>query len=1000
MIPRIRFASSIMLSVLALSCGGPERAARLSGTGGENDSLPSARSPRLSFSIDGPFPAWVDSTLRSLTLEEQVAQLIMVRAYGHYFSTSSDEYQRLFRLVTEQKVGGIAVFQGDVYESALLLNRLQGLSRVPLLVAADYERGITMRTRRGTAFPDAMALGATRNPDFALLAGRAMAREARALGIHQNFAPVADVNNNPANPVINTRSFGEDLGLVSAMAGAFIRGLNEGGVISTAKHFPGHGDTGIDSHLDLPVLPFGRRRLDSLELVPFKTAIEQGVMSVMVAHLEVPALDPRPGIPASLSYPTITGVLKEELGFRGLVISDAMDMRGLVKGYPAAEAAVRAVKAGVDIVLLPTDERMALAAITAAVRRGEITAERIASSVRKVLMAKQWLLLDENRFADIGAIPDIVSSREHRLLAERIARNAVTVVKNDSALLPLQPYGKKRLISLIISDVEDNRTEVHRPGSQWPNEPFGAYFTQQLRRRSGGVETHRLTPASTPSNFDSILSRVSRSDVVLLSLYVKVRTSSGSVGVPENMRPFLERLASAGKPVVLIALGNPYAVAALPSARSVVCSYGDSEVLVAATVEALFGEIDVTGRLPVTIPGLYPYGTGLQLVRAELRTDDPMVAGFDPALLGNVDSIVVGAIRDSSFPAAQVVIVRNGIIAFDRSFGTYTYDRSSPEIDASTLFDIASLTKVVATTAAIMTLYDRHQLGLDDPVGRYLPAFASGVKAGITVRHLLAHTGGLPPFRKLWEICRSPQEALDSALATDAVAVPGDTMIYSDLGMIALAAVVERITGTSLEVYVKHEFYEPLKMLNTTFRPSKAVWSQTAPTELDTLWRKALVQGTVHDENAAALGGVAGHAGLFSTASDLAVFMQMIMNGGTYGGTRHLGDTTVALFTRRSAPESSRGLGWDTKSVAGSTAGSLFSGSSFGHTGFTGTSIWADPERDLFVIFLTNRVYPTRANTGISRIRPALHDAVIRALLPGGGTGNGGRTMQRNGWRR
>jgi beta-N-acetylhexosaminidase len=1001
MIPRIGFAVPLLVAFLALSCGGPAQLHRTHapGTGGApTDSVLDGAYPPLSFSVAGPFPSWVDSTLGSLSLQEKVAQLVMARAFGHYMSASSEEYERLVNLVTVQHVGGLAVFQGDVYESAVLLNRLQGLSRVPLLVAADYERGITMRTRRGTAFPDAMAFGATRNPDFAYAAGRAMAREARAIGVHQNFAPVADINNNPSNPVINTRSFGEDPQLVSTMAGAFIRGLNDGGVISTVKHFPGHGDTGVDSHLDLPVLRFSRARLDSLELAPFRHAVRQGVMSVMIAHLEVPALDPTPGLPVSLSPMVITGLLKGEMGFRGLVITDAMDMRGLVRGFPAAEAAVRALKAGVDILLLPDGERVAIDGITAAVRRGEISEARIDSSVRKILMAKQWLLLDEHPFADIDHIPEVVGSRENRLLARQIARSAITVARNDSALLPLQPYPKRRVVSVIISDTEDNRTEVNRPGSQWPNEPFGAYFMQQLRRRAGSVESHKLTPSSTLASFDSVLSRIARADLVLLPLYVKVRTASGSIGVPENLLPFLAGLRASGKPVVLIALGNPYAVAAFPTATAVLCSYGDSEPLVEATVEALFGEIDVTGRLPVTIPGLFPFGAGLQMIRTELRTDDPIVAGFQSARLAAVDSIVLAAIRDSTFPAAQVAVVKDGIIVLNRAYGTYTYDRSSPEIDPSTLFDLASVTKVVATTAAVMKLYDQKRLRLDDHVSQYLSAFGSGPKEAVTISQLLTHTAGFPPFRNLRELSSTPQAALDSALATPLVAPPGDTTIYSDLGMIALGAVVEQITGQPLDAYVRQEFYEPLKMINTTFRPSPAVWSQTAPTEFDSLWRKMLVRGTVHDENAAMLGGVAGHAGLFSTASDLAIFMQMIMNGGTYGGRRYLGDTTVALFTRRSAPGSSRGLGWDAKSTLGSTAGAFFSGTSFGHTGFTGTSIWADPERNLFAIFLTNRVCPTRANMKITRVRPAVHDAVIQALMPGAGVRNG-RGLYQNGWR-
>lgn len=936
--------------------------------------------PPLSFNLQSTVPAWVDSTLASLTLEEKVAQMVMARAYGHYISSTTDEYQRLARLVSEQKVGGLVTFQADVYEHAVLMNKLQRLAAVPLLVASDFERGIAMRVRRGTYFPEAMALGATRNEQHAYNVGLAIAEEARAIGVHQNFAPVADVNNNPSNPVINTRSFGEDVSLVSRMAAAYAKGLNDRGVVSTAKHFPGHGDTGVDSHLDLPTVPYGRARLDSLELATFKDAVRQGVMSVMIAHLEVPAIDSARGIPASLSPVIISSVLKGELGFQGLVVTDAMDMRGLVKSFSVGEASVRAVKAGVDILLIPANEEVAIREVVQAVRKNEISVARINESVARILLVKHWLGLHENRYVDIDHVADVVGNKEHARLAKQIARDAITLVKNDSAILPLQQYGKKRIAAILISDTEDNRTEVNRPGFQWTNEQFGSYFMQQFRKRYGSVDVFRLTPASNAIDFDSVLSKARRADMVLVPLYVKVRTSSGRIGIPERMEGFVGRLAELQKPAIIVSLGNPYIVGSFPWAKALMCAYSDAEVMVEASVEALFGEIEPRGKLPVTIPGQFSFGTGLTYPRTELRSDDPVFAGFDASKLERIDSLMVRSISDSAFPAAQVVVVKDGIIAFNKAFGNYIYERSSGEIDPSTLFDLASLTKVLATTTAVMKLYDQKKLLLTDSVGKYLSQFSSGKKADITIRHLLTHTAGFPPFRRLWQMCTTPEEALDSALATLLVANPGDTTIYSDLSMITLGKIVEKISGQPLDVYVKQEFFEPLKMVSTTFRPSKAIWPQCAPTELDTVWRKMLVQGIVHDENAAILGGVSGHAGLFSTASDVAIIMQMIMNGGKYGGVRYISDSTIALFTRRQSSSSTRALGWDTRSATGSSAGDLFSRLSFGHTGFTGTSIWADPERKLFVILLTNRVYPTRENRKIFKVRPALHDIVVQAL--------------------
>jgi beta-glucosidase-like glycosyl hydrolase/CubicO group peptidase (beta-lactamase class C family) len=938
--------------------------------------------PPLAFSGPLASSTWVDSVLASMTVEEKVGQLIMAKAFGHFISTDSDEFLRLEQLVKDQKVGGFVMFQGDVYGQAVLINKLQRLSRIPLLVAADFERGVAMRVRRGTYFPDAMAIGATRNPEYAYKTARAIAEEARAIGVHQNLAPVADVSNNPNNPVINTRSFGEDRDLVAQMVSAFVRGTNHAGVVSTVKHFPGHGDTGMDSHLDLPVLPFDRTRLDSVELVPFRSAVDSGVMSVMVAHLEVPALDSNAGVPATLSRSAITNVLKEELGFQGLVVTDALDMQGLLKGFSIDSSAVMAVKAGVDVLLVPSNETVAASALLSAVVRGEITEERLNRSVRKILLVKRWLRLDEQRFVNEEKIGDHVGTREHRKLAREIARNAVTVIRNEGNLLPLQYYGKQRLLSVIISDTEDNRTEINRPANPYPNEPAGAYFSQLLRRRNGPIVTYRLTPGSNAIDFDSVLTLARRADVVLVTLYAKVRSASGKIGIPENMNGFLAKLSGLNRPTAVVSFGNPYAVAAFPKAQGLVCAYADAEVMVEAAVEALFGEIPVAGRLPVSIPGVCGYGTGLALRASYLRKDDPSSAGFNAARLKRVDEIVLSAIRDSAFPGAQVAVAKDGILVYSKSFGTYTYDPDSREIDGSTLFDLASLTKVVATTASVMRLIDQKKLTLEDTVGKLLPLFSGGEKASVTVRQLLMHTGGLPPFRKLYDVCTSAVEALDSIYATPLVAHPGDSTIYSDLGMIILGKVVEKVSGASLAEFAAREFFQPLRMNSTVFNPSRAASSYVAPTEVDTVWRKQLIQGTVHDENAALLGGVAGNAGLFSTASDLAVFMQMLLNGGTYGGVRYLADSTVQRFTRLQDSSGVRALGWDMKSKEGSSAGDVFSMSSFGHLGFTGTSIWADPERNVFVVFLTNRIHPNRANNRISKVRPALHDAVMSALEP------------------
>lgn len=923
---------------------------------------------------------WVEQTLHRLSLEEKIAQMVMARAYGTYVSTGSESYERLERLARSVKIGGFVFFQGDVYETALLINRLQSVADVPLLIAADMERGVAMRVRRATNFPDVMALGATGDPELAWAMGMAIAAEGRALGIHQNYAPVLDLNNNPKNPVINVRSFGEDPKFVSKLTRAFIAGLHQGGMISTAKHFPGHGDTEVDSHLGLPIMNFSRGRLDSLELVPFKEAIDAGVRSIMIAHVGLPNLDSSM-TPASLSPVVVEGILSKDLGFEGLVVTDALEMAAVVQRFSVAEIAVRAVKAGADVLLLPVDEDHSILAIAKAVRRGEIPEHRIDVSAKKILKLKDWLGLPEDREVDVRRIATVVGSRANQALAKDVARRSITVVKNEGEVLPLPQFSGMRIVSVIVSDLEDYRTEAHRASYPYSNERVGEYFMAQLRRRVPEVELYRVDTRSNRTEFNAILAAANSADLVLCPTFVKLRTGSGKIALPDSLRAFLQGLTAGGKPVVLVSLGNPYIIADVPRARAWVCAYSDNEVSVEAAVEAIFGEIPVAGKLPITIPGLAPSGSGLEMSKVALREDNPERVGFDRRRLGAIDTLIQEAIRDSAFPGAVVLVAKDGVLAHHKAYGTYDYSPYSRLVDRSTMYDLASLTKVIVTTNCVMKLVDEGKIHLDSTVASYIPQFGQNGKQRVKVRNLLLHDSGLPAYRRYFLTCTNPQQVLDSIFASDLEFQPGDSTRYSDLGMITLGKVVEKVSGQSLHRYTSEQFFKPLGMWNTTYNPPPELIERIAPTEIDTLWRKMSVRGQVHDENAAALGGVSGHAGLFATAGDLAILMEMILNSGTYGGRRYLNESTVKMFTSHHEG-SPRALGWDRKSKEGYTsAGTLFSDESFGHTGFTGTSIWVDPKRNLFVIVLTNRVYPTRDNTKIYRVRPALHDAVIRALI-------------------
>ncbi len=935
--------------------------------------------PAVTRAQNPPLP-WIDSVLSVMTLEEKVGQMVMVTVPGLLTSDGSEEDVRLQSLIRDWDVGGVTVTRGDVYAAAVMINRLQRLARFPLLVSADMEHGLSMRFYRGTNFPDAMALGATRDPELAYEEGRITGEEARALGITMNLAPVVDVNTNARNPAINTRSFGEDLGLVDTMAGAYIRGTRDAGALATAKHFPGHGSTGEDSHLQLPVLNFTRARLDSLEFAAFKSTVDSGVAAIMVGHMAVPAVDSS-GLPASLSEKLVTGVIRGDFKFKGLIITDAMGMAG-ARVLPPGRAAVTAVKAGVDILLLTEDEQRAIQALRDAVRSGEIAMQRIDESVRRILEAKERVGLHARRSVDLDRISLYVGTPEHWQTARRIAERAVTLLRNDGRLLPLPRRMKKhRVVSLILTDGEDSRTEVDQQGRAALNEPTGASFTRQLHRYRLRAETIRLTPQSTKEEFALALARLKSADLALVSLFVRVRTSSGHIGMPDEYAEFVRQVNALRTPMVLVSFGDPYTVAGWTAPRAVLCAYADAEVMTEAVAKAIFGDRPVTGRLPVSVSPALPAGTGLPLGSFPPAGADTLRAESTPGALGTaVDDLMNRAVHDSVFPGAQLVVIRDNAIILDRCYGRLTYDAGSPPVDDSTIYDLASLTKVCATTPAVMKLCDEGKIGLDDSLSLYLPQFAVGPKRAVTVRNLLLHQGGFPPFRKLWEIASTPTAALDTVLSTPLIVRPGDSTIYSDFSMITLGAVVQHLSGVTLDEYVREKFYAPLGMRLTTFNPRPPLQARAAPTEYDSTWRKRLVSGTVHDENASLLGGVSGHAGLFSTARDLARYVAMLLNDGVYGGREFVSRGTVRQFIGARAPGQERWLGWDMKSPSGSSAGPLFSDDSFGHTGFTGTSIWADPARRLAVILLTNRVYPTRANTRIIRFRPLLHTAVVRAL--------------------
>jgi len=921
---------------------------------------------------------WVEATLRKMSVDEKIGQLLFATYHGSFTSTDAVAYAQMLHCVNDLHVGGfinitqaspLGIVKSQAYPTAVLTNQLQATSKVPLLVGADFERGTAMRLDEGTSFPTAMALAAAGSPRDAYTMGKVTALEARAVGIHWIYAPVADVNNNPGNPIINTRSFGEDPARVAEFVKEFVRGVEENGALATAKHFPGHGDTASDSHIDLPVIRADRDRLEHLELVPFRAAIAAGAGSIMTGHLSVPALEPDPNTPATLSARILTDLLRHELHFEGLVVTDAMDMGGITVRYAPGEAAVRAFEAGADALLMPPVPDAAFEGLQGAVKSGRISRERLDISVRRILQAKAKLGLDKDRLVDINAINQKFGHVAWQSEAQDISDRGVTLLRDTPHRLPLD--GTKPTRALLLAFYADPEPYPAEDLERELRPRFDALTTLRADTRFVKADMLKLPP---PDSYD----------VAILALFVRVSDRKGNVDVPPEQAALAEQLFKTGKPVITVGLGSPYLIERFPQAETWLAAFGISDVAQISAARALFGQIPVRGHLPVTIPGVeMKLGFGLELPENPM-TLQPMEGG--DAQLQPAFQVIERAIADKAFPGATVAIGYRGKVSL-HAFGNLSYVANSAAIETHTMYDIASLTKVVATTTLVAKLAEGDfpvPLDLDARVERYLPEWATGPQPEwrhqVTVRHLLTHTSGLPAFKEYWRTSKNKQDTLTKIFAEPLEYEPGTKEIYSDLGIILMAEIIERLTGRTLDDLARTYIFAPLAMKDTMFRPPKTLWPSIAPTEIDNNLRHRLVQGEVHDENAFAIGGVSGHAGLFSTAPDLAAFCQMLLNGGVYAHHRILRRSTIAQFTTpQQLSSGTRTLGWAVPTEGGSS-GHYFSVHSFGHTGFTGTSIWIDPDRQLLVVLLTNRVHPTRENQKIAQLRPAFHDAVMQAL--------------------
>jgi len=918
---------------------------------------------------------WVDDTLERFALREKLGQMLIPQTCGVFMPADGAEYHRVVREVEENRVGGFllgtqpatsGVRLSQAYASAILINDLQRRAAVPLFFSADFEQGAGMRLAEGTHFPSAMAVAAGGNSEDARAVGRITAMEARAVGVNWIFAPIADVNVNPDNPIINIRSHGEDPRRVGEFVAEFIRGVQENGALATAKHFPGHGDVTQDSHLVLPRVFGERGRLESVEWIPFRAAIAAGVGAIMTGHLAVPAIEPDAGIPATLSARVLQDVLRGELGFRGLIVADALDMGGITSLYSPAEAAVRAAVAGVDVLLMPSNSRAALAALEDAVLSGRLPESRVNEAVRRILEAKTRLgLWDHDNQTDLTALAGKLQRREYIDIAQDIAARGITLLRNSRNLIPLAATKPLRVLLLALSG---------DPGTN-----HGEEFEAELRRWNESLTVLRADTQFAPVRALELPASESY-DIAIVAMFVRVSDRKGTVGLPDEQAAIVCRFLAQDKPVIVASFGNPYLIERFPESETWLAVFSSAGGTQRAAALALFGQAAIHGRLPVTIPGVVELGPGLQLEARPTKLE-PVVASLggrlEPAF-----HLLNAAVRNRAFPGATLAVGFHNQLVL-RAFGRLTYDEDSPAVVDDTIYDVASLTKPVVTTTAIMILRGEGQISLDAPVARYLHEWASGSDAArrrlVTIRDLLLHTSGLPAHRHFYQDAKCKSEVLMQVLAEPLSAEPGTRIEYSDLGFILLGDIIERITGEALDEFAAGRIFKPLKMTRTFFNPTNTIRDNIAPTEDDKTIRRRLLQGEVHDGNAWAMGGVAGHAGLFSTARDLAVFAQMMLNGGFYDGVRLLSRSIVEEFTRRRPiGGNARALGWDVP-TAPSSSGQYFSGDSYGHTGYTGTSLWIDPQRALFVVLLTNRVHPNAANERIREVRPALHDKIAES---------------------
>ena len=942
--------------------------------------------------------AWADSVMKTLSPDEKIAQLIMVRLSSIDSKTRTVTFydSTVERDVRKFNIGGICLFQGAPVRQASLVNRMQSIAKTPILIAIDGENGVGMRLDSVAGLPRMMMLGAMRDTSLVYRYGNWVAEQCRQLGVQVNFAPVVDVNNNPNNPVINDRSFGENKFKVATMGIQYMLGMSDMGVMGSAKHFPGHGDVDVDSHLAMPVISKSKEQLNNLELYPFQRIFDAGIGSAMIGHLFVPAIDSNTNRAASVSRKSVTKLLKEEMGFKGITFTDALEMKGIANAFPDGASSVESLIAGNDMLCLPGDVEKTISKVKGAIAEGVLGWSQIDEHVRKLLLAKYNTGLANWKPVSIEGLAMRLNAKTDRLKKE-IAEKAITLAKlEDRSAFPL-PAGRS------ASGIQQTIEVISNPAQS-----FGNYALLEIgrnrntsfaaaARKNYNADVFMFDNSKTAAAADSLMEVLKGYDKIIIALHELPRFPANNFGISNEVVRLVNRVSNSTSSSLFI-FGNPYAAKSFCEAKNIMICYEDDAIVQETAARMLSGELPIEGSLPVSVCPSLPAGTGIMMPSITVYRTDKKSSGSNDKM-AKVDSIIQDAIRLKAAPGMALLVIKDGKIIEQKTYGNMSYDQPE-KVTQESVYDMASVTKICATTLSIMKLYDEKKIRLDGTLGEYIPWVRGSNKANITLREVLLHQAGLKawiPFYK--EISDSitmkakpgyfskVNNAQYNVKVDDSLYMRTDwrdTMIsrilissvdsrkpyiYSDNDFIFLGEVVKAVSGQSLDQYAWNNFYRPLGFRSTGFNPTAYMKKETiAPTEQDPYFRERLVRGYVHDPGAAMFGGVSGHAGLFSNAYEIAVLMEIIMNNGVINEKRFFSTATIDLFNSYQSNISRRGLGFDKPEKDNASRKIPYpalniSSKTFGHTGFTGTCAWADPEKGIVFVLLANRVHPTAKNT-------------------------------------